>query len=46
MALAVAIAAQAAVAVGRVAWAVGTSTADRHALPADLRWVDHAGSDA
>ena len=42
VALAVAIAAQAGVAVAATSWAVGLSTADRHALPADLRWVDDA----
>lgn len=43
VALAVAIAAQAGVAVAASSWAVGVSTVDRHALPADPRWIDHAG---
>jgi len=42
LALAVAIAAQAAVAVAATSWAVGLSTVDRHALPADARWIDDA----
>ena len=42
VALAVAIAAQAGLAVAASSWAVGLSTADRRALPADLRWVDNA----
>jgi hypothetical protein len=42
-ALAVAIAVEAGVAVAATSWAVGVSTVDRHALPADVRWVDDAG---
>jgi hypothetical protein len=42
VALVVAIAAQAGVAVAASSWAVRLSTADRHALPSDLRWVDDA----